>query len=235
MINSLIDVPDRDYDGVYFEGTVVDNNDPDKLERVRISCPGLYEGSDTTMFPWARSIRRMMFGGGQHVGQFGVPIIGTTVSFILDQGDPHHPIYLGYSLKDGNQVTEAGTNYPNRYGFKDPNGNLFYIDMTTKTVHFTHGNSGMTIDIAADGSITVNTPARATITSTGDITFTSQGKVQITGQEVDITSQSKVQVSASSEIDLTAATDIDLNATRLNGNISGQSDFTAGGGTVALP
>lgn len=178
MLTKLLSIDKNTYEGNIFTGTVVDNNDPLKLERVKVSVTGLYEG-DTTLFPWCVSFKRMFFGSGSGYGEFGVPRQGSKVAVMLQHGDPHFPIYLGAILQSGNPVAEAATNYPNRYGFKDPVGNLFYIDMTSGEVKFQH-KSGTTITIANNGDVTVTAVGNVTETITGNLAISAGGTINIT-------------------------------------------------------
>lgn len=165
MLNNLQQIERHDYEGNWFVGTVVANNDPEKLERVKVTIPGLFEDAED-LLPWVAPVR---FGSvpnkpGAHGSFGGVPTVGSVVWVILQDGNPQYPLYSGSPIMKGGPVAEALVNYPNRRGFKDPAGNLYYSDNTpgSNIVTFRHA-SGTTITVNNDGS--VNIAAVATITS----------------------------------------------------------------------
>jgi hypothetical protein len=160
MFNTLLDVEDATYENQLIIGKVIANDDSGetvgpKLERVRAFVPGLYEGDTVTDYPWIFPKQPSLFGNGTGFGRFGVPDIGAYILIELQNGDPHFPYYVGGVLIDGLQISEAGTNYPNRYGFKDSVGNIFFVDKTSGEVKFQH-KSGTVIDILNDGTTTVH-------------------------------------------------------------------------------
>lgn len=217
MLQNLLDIDRPDYYKNIFKGVVVDNNDPLKLERVRVQVIGLYEGTDLTLFPWCISFKRLWFGSGSGFGEFGVPRLGSVVAIMLQHGDAHFPIYLGSALEKGNTVPDAATNYPNRYGFKDPVGNIFFVDMQTHEVKFTHV-SGTVLDIAANGDVSITGVGNGTVTVPG--TLTLQGNLTV----------------------IKGTTSITLQTPSLDFAVTGTSQFTGGGSvdisgasSVALP
>lgn len=71
-----------------YEGPVVDNKDPKKLGRVRVSIPGIADPTGWA-FPlgWAGA-------GGKKRGGWHPPPIGAEVGVMFKMGDPDHPRYL---------------------------------------------------------------------------------------------------------------------------------------------
>lgn len=212
MINNLLDVEKGNYEKNVFRGVVVDNNDPLKLERIKVSIVGLYESNDTSVLPWCVSFKRMFFGSGAGYGEFGVPRLGSVVAVMLQHGDPHFPVYMGAILQSGNEVAEAATNYPHRYGFKDPVGNIFYVDMQSGEVKFQH-KSGTHITINNDGSVNITTEGNVTETIKGNLTLTVTGNylLDVTGT-VDLMSDGTMDLTATGNLGLTAPR-IDANQT----------------------
>jgi phage baseplate assembly protein gpV len=191
MFHTLLETESADYKNLLIVGKVIVNDDSSetvgpKLQRIKVSVPGLYEG-DSANFPWVFPKQQSLFGIGDGFGTFGVPAINSYVLIELQDGDPLRPVYVSGILLQGLQLVEAGVNYPFRYGFKDPAGNLFYIDTKTgsQEVKFVH-KSGTTINILDSGAITIsaggqditltanNLIINANIQTTG--TLTSNGK-----------------------------------------------------------
>lgn len=251
MLRSLLSVKTPDYDGLIFKGVVVANNDPLKLERVKIKIPGLYDDQDQSLYPWCISFKRMTFGNGSGFGEFGVPSLGAVVGVFLQQGDPHYPVYMGSPLQVGMTLAEAAVNYPNRYGFKDPAGNLFYVDMTSGDVKFAHNsgtevlindtvvklthNAGTEVLIDEDVfKVTHSTGTIIEIDASGNIIATGAGNgtVQVTGI---LTLQGSVT-------NIVGTTSLTLTTPSLGFAVTGTSTFTGGGSinmsgasSVALP
>lgn len=213
MFSNPDDLEPPDLNGKVFIGQVVDNNDPKKLERVRVTIPGLYEGS-TADLPWCAPKVGKMFGNKAGVGVFSVPDLGTWVFVELQDGNAHYPLYTGSPVQTRADLPEADANYPNRYGFKDKAGNIIYVDPTSgqNTIRVQHA-SGTEIRINNDGSI--NITAVATITSSAP-QWNHTGNMQLTGNLVQIGNQ-----------EVTG----DITAT---GTITGETDVIGGGNEISL-
>lgn len=171
MFKSLIDLDPNDYKDVFFLGVVVANDDSGEkemkyTERIKVRIPGLYVSSNPAELPWCIPFKHRLFGSMSGQGSFCVPSIGSTVVVILQQGDPHSPAYIGSLLLDANTIAEFKTNYPRRYGFKDPAGNLFLVDTTDGqvTMQVQH-KSGTTITVSDSGAITITGVDTMTVTA----------------------------------------------------------------------
>lgn len=184
-MNNLSDTPNQDYSDVIFQGLVVANNDPERLERIKVSVKGLYEGSN---LPWCMPYKHRLFGskqGGQ--GVFAVPTVGSRVYVILQQGSPEHPMYSGSLLAKGATHATFTTNYPNRYGLIDPAGNIIFVDTTPGQVqmHLAHV-SGTTLHIAPNGAVTINTPTTLDISAGGNVTISSGTHIGLAAPRIDL-------------------------------------------------
>lgn len=171
MLNSphSNDQQPQDLKNVFYKGKVLDNNDPDKLFRVRVQVNGLMEGVPESL-PWVAPFKGGLFPNSPSgaFGTFGlVPAIGTEVTIFFDQGDQHCPYYAAFPVQMGQIVAEALTNYLYRYGFKDPEGNLFMIDSSPganpKLKIQLAGGFVMTVDGA--GNVNINTPGNFNVTA----------------------------------------------------------------------
>lgn len=74
------------YLGLY-DGTVVNNADPELLGRVRVNIPGLIEPESA----WAEPVGTA--GGSAQKGDFNVPELGASVTVQFLMGDPDRPKY----------------------------------------------------------------------------------------------------------------------------------------------
>lgn len=188
----------NDYEGQFFIGTVVDNQDPEKAERLRIRIPNLL-GTETPddQLPWARPVKHRNQGPKTGVMSMAVPAIGSKMVVVLQNGDPYHPLYLGGLVTKQDVPELLTTNYPNRYGLIDTKNNQFYVDTQTGDVEFKH-HSGTKIHIDPDGAVDI------LIVKTLDVTVQDKTNVTITGDTtVDITGTTSVSVTGTADVSVT--------------------------------
>ena len=158
-VSNLNDVMNAapDYDGVYFIGTVVDNQDPTGQHRFKATVPGLYDEGD---LPWIGFKRDSPFGNGSNWGTHGSPAIGSMVVIQLQNGSAMHPICEGFLTLSGH--ADPAFADPNSWGFRDPHGNLFVINGSEGTLSFTH-QSGTVINIGSGGETSVVSPTSVSV------------------------------------------------------------------------
>ena len=75
----------------FYRAYVVDNQDTEKLGRVKIRIPALHEHSTT--YPWAYPAT--LTGFGFQTGMFITPPVGSLVWVTFEYSDEHRPIYFG--------------------------------------------------------------------------------------------------------------------------------------------
>lgn len=200
--NTFNEIKPPDYSNPFL-AKVVFNNDPDKLQRIKVTIPGVLEGK-TDDLPWIAPVLYSPFGVTASAGVVHVPAVGSFAVVSFQDGQLYYGLGIGsLAIKDYTPDPILLTNYPNRRGWKDPSGNLFYIDNKSGsvTVHFKH-ISGTTIDISNSGRVTVhaendlyvtapNVNITADVQITGDITHdgntthtgdtTQTGNIAVTG------------------------------------------------------
>jgi Type VI secretion system/phage-baseplate injector OB domain/Gp5 C-terminal repeat (3 copies) len=136
------------------EGVVKDNKDPDKLGRIKVKVKELTEGIDDKDLPWAIPLFAHVDGalGGDEFkrsGTFFVPRIGTKVLVEYQDGDPHHPIYSGYTVDDKSKLKEVKKNYPDRSIIRFSNGTFILLDVKTNEC-IIHSPGDMDIIVQGD-------------------------------------------------------------------------------------
>lgn len=157
MLNNLQQLDTIDFRGHIFIGVVRFNNDPLRLERIKVSIPGVFDSSNEAELPWVAPLAEGPIPNGSGFGSFGlVPPVGSKVFVQFQHGNPLYPVYYGSPIVQGDRVAEANVNYPNRYGWRDPRGNVFYVDTTEggNVIRLQHA-SGTTITINNDGSVSL--------------------------------------------------------------------------------
>lgn len=181
MLDNMNDQDKPNYSG-YFIGTVLVNDDPNKIERIKVTIPNLFEGAADTI-PWLGKKKVELFADAKDgtYGTFGlVPAVGTQVIVSFQDSNPLYGLYEGFPHQSNERVAEALVNYLYRYGFKDPAGNLFMVDTKPGAVeilvqHF----SGTLLKIKNDGSIDLI--AKGPITSSAP-SWNHTGNINITGK-----------------------------------------------------
>lgn len=223
MLNSMAQQEQQtDFTTAILLGTVVNNLDPEKAERLQVTIKGLIEGPVSTL-PWVMPCRPRTSAVG-----IDVPSVGDQVYIMLQNGDIHYPVWIGRHLRVNALPVELSTNYPNRYGWKDTAGNVFYVDKTPGSVKiYVKHKSGTTIEIVESGDLTATVVANLTAAVTGNISGTAGGNLSMTAGGTGT-------VHATGNLTLSTDANLTLSASNLDFNITGTSTFT-GGGTVNLP
>jgi uncharacterized protein involved in type VI secretion and phage assembly len=189
-------------------GLVTNNQDPDKLGRVKVKFPWL---SDTDESWWARVASPM---AGKERGAFFLPEVDDEVLVAFEHGDPRFPYVLG-ALWNGNDTpfltNEDGKN--DLRVIKSRSGHTIVLNDKDgeETIEIVDKSGKNTIVVSSkDDTIQITADADLSITS-------KNGKVKIAGSGIELTSQADVKVEASGNLELKA-----------NGNA------TVKGATIAL-
>lgn len=178
-------------------GMVEDNNDPEKLGRlkVRISPYMDFEPED---IPWACPTLGT-HGNISNAGGLNVPEIGSQVRVYFPSHDLTAPYYMGAELNELNRTTFFDENYPETYGYKDSVGNFLKINKAKRTVQIQHSSTS-NLRVAPDGSMQVALSNGAYFTLDNHNSFElNVGAVDITG-----TANGSLSVKADFLIDLDA-------------------------------
>ena len=181
----------------YILGHVIDNNDPERRQRVKVLVPGLFEGP-VAQIPWILPSPSSAFGMNGSCTSVNVPEVGTPVRLQLQNGDPAYGVLEGYVqteavLKD----PELYTNYPHRRGWRDPARNLFYIDTSAGVSRiFLRHSSGTTISIDTSGQVTVQ--------CVKSVVLTAEENIQASATNISLNASNSIALSAGSSISLQA-------------------------------
>ena len=138
-LNEFIDeISKIDY-SIFYRGTVVDNNDPENLGRVRVRVPQIYgaEGdreSDIYVPTYAIPLATpaIMVGAGNNTGAYLIPNIGDTVFVTYENGDSKLPMYFGGILTKGGTNKFIGTDGVNGGELYNASDNDFNTDITNR-------------------------------------------------------------------------------------------------------
>ena len=130
-------------------GTVVDNNDPLMLGRVKVEIQGIFEGAASTL-PWVRRKTDTLFCGTD-CECFDVPEIGSIVEVKWNY-DENTPMYSGAPYSKKHQTSEFTNNYPYEAGFKF-GPHVIKFDKVSELLTITNGKATVVLDPLGDCSV----------------------------------------------------------------------------------
>jgi phage protein D len=147
--------------GALVIGIVTNNNDPDKLGRVRVKYPTLDEGLEGW---WARIVA---IGSGKDRGQLMMPLVGDEVLVGFEGGDTHKPYVLG-TLWNGKDTPGELVHTDGSYHLKTDEQILMNAkeDVTIKT------DKNMTVEIKGDSSEKVDKGLKVKVGASEDVSVT---------------------------------------------------------------
>lgn len=138
-----------------YRGEVIDNNDPNKLGRVKVNVFGIFDGIDPSCLPWAIPATSIFSGAGAGFGHFTVPEVNSYVWCFFEEGDMYQPVYFAEALDGVHGLpSERTTNYPSRKVLKAKNGIVIYIDDSANEIKVEHP-TGAYLKIDGSGNVTI--------------------------------------------------------------------------------
>lgn len=221
---------DDKYDGLMI-GTVVENNDPLGIARIKVQIPNVLD-NDQGPIPWCLPSKKSPFGQGLNYGVYGSPKVGSHVRVSFQGGDPQHPVYEC----DEYLAAHANPKFkdPNTWGFKDPGGSELWVDVATGAWEFTHqsgttlkydGQGDLTLHVAKDastdivGTETTTVGSNSTKTIQGNLNFTVVGNATIDVQgALSATIGGGATLGVTGDADVTASGAVSISGSSVNLN-----------------
>ena len=148
-------------------GTVVDNNDPDKLGKIKVTSPGIFEGT-TDQLPCIRRKNDTAFCGDD-AELFDVPTIGSVVEVKWNY-DENTPMYSGAPNSKKHTSNVFTQNYPYEGGIRFGQC-IIKFDKATNLMTLTNGKCFIQMDPLGNMSFTCT--GSTSITSSRDLTITA--------------------------------------------------------------
>ncbi len=202
--------------GIYF-AVVTQNQDPEKLERIKVRLPWLDSG-EQDQTEWAQLATPME---GDKFGWYALPDIEDVVAVGFVAGDVKRPIILGgvWSKTDAPpESNEGGKNdfrgYTSRAGHRlifddSSSGKVVFADKTTKLMigvgQMGSGGSGENMCAVHKPPMAGSQGVSIAATS-GTFELTAKGKLTIkAGQNVKINAKTTVNIKAGSSLKLSGA------------------------------
>jgi len=218
-----------------FTGTVVDNNDPERRQRVKVRIPDVHRGIGDADLPWAR--KKDGSGAAAGVGEVRVPPVGAKVSVEFRNGDQYQPEYGGTPVSDDVGVEDSFPNYPNSYGWVDQAGNSVIIDTTdgSNSITITHC-SGTVIQIDNTGKIKLSAADNILMEGQGDIAFKCNGKFSVDAGAGIALKGNGASIGMEGSMDIRGSNvQVQGGSVHLKGNVQATNDPTVTGASPAGP
>ena len=204
MLNNATDYKPQVLQGKIAKGTVVVNNDPLMLGRIRVRISSLHpQELEDENIPWVMTKNFFSCVNGQ--GNANIPDIGTECWILFPNDDITSGIFLG-ALP--NIKLELSEDYPFTYGFIDRSGSLFAANTQKDSYTFYHV-SGTFFTIDGAGHVEFDTasnpvgpnasserPKGLTMNINGDWTVNVLNKIKFTCDSFDIVCQKQFTVKA---------------------------------------
>ena len=214
-----------------YVGKVVDNNDPDKLKRVKVLID-LWDYLTDEELPWVRQKGDGSTGNSPDNTQHNIPEIGSEVRVSFPTNNPEEPEYSGIETTVANRCSVFDESYPHTYGNKDSAGNVIMHNKETGISVFQH-NSGTTIQMDKDGALTITSVAGGCIhidsmgnctMNVPNMTINVDDTFKVNATTIDLFAKNKI-VAQGAIISSTATNEIDNNAPILNMNGSSATNI----------
>jgi uncharacterized protein involved in type VI secretion and phage assembly len=150
-----------------YRGSVVANEDPSGLGRVRVSCPEVLGDGESS---WATPVVPY---AGKGVGLFLIPPVGASGWVEFEGGDPGLPIWAGCYWADGEVPADPAA----------PATKMLKTDGLTLTMDDTSGSGGLSIKVASPA---VSTEMTVKLTSSGIELAIGSSKVLLSTTSVSV-------------------------------------------------
>jgi uncharacterized protein involved in type VI secretion and phage assembly len=175
-------------------GIVTNNQDPDKMHRVKVKFPWLADGQESW---WAR-IASPMAGKGR--GAYFLPEVDDEVLVAFEHGDVRFPCVVG-SLWNGkdNPPTTNDDGQNNIREIKSRSGHILRLDDKNGSEKIE------VIDKTGGNSLTISS-------SDNSITIKCTGRMKLQANGIEIKSDSDIQIQAQSTMDVKASATMDIQA-----------------------
>jgi len=208
---------------VIYVGTVVNGNDPQKMGRVTVRVPHIFDNVADGDLPWA--IPDRMAGPAGNVGGSAscmIPLAGSKVYVFFQLGNIHSPIYSTDILNTQFFAsTVFGAEYPNAWGFSD-GSNYLKINRATGDILIQNAVNSL-INIAPDGTITV--------TSVKDLNVNVTGTTTVNSPTVIVNATDTTVNSDNVTVNATTST---VNATSVTVTASASATVTVGASSISV-
>lgn len=201
-----IDKDRKDPYSMEYTGTVVDNNDPKHLKRVKVNLE-IWDYLTDDQLQWVIP-EGSGKGNNANSDEQDIPEVGSEVAVYFRNNDPNDPRYKGAEITEETKCSLFDEDYPNTYGKKDSAGNFTMHNKRTGISVF-HHNSGTQIQMDPDGSYTITGKSGCVAHCDAD------GNWQFKGTSMKFVMDEEINMQAT-RVKITAENGLDLNGGEVN-------------------
>jgi type VI secretion system secreted protein VgrG len=219
--------------------TVTDNNDPDKMSRVKVAYnwPGKDHDSD-----WIR-VGSFYTGGDDRKGMQFIPEKEAQVIIGYELDRPELPFIMTslYPKKDGMRSRKGNNDEKTIY---TKAGNLIELidkqgENKIQITNVNNADTAIQIEFKDNGTITLKTNGKVNIEAQENISIKAKQKISFEAQEIEMKADNKTTIKATSiSIEADATAEIKANASAkmssANTEVSGDAMTTIKGGLVKI-
>lgn len=215
---------EQEVDRVYepMIGIVTDNQDPDKLMRVKVKLPALSSEDQTWWVPV------VSMGAGKDRGWFFLPEVDDEVLVAFEHGDINHPVVIGrlWNGKDAPPDTNGGSN--ERRVLVSRSGSRIELDDENNKITVKDGGGIGEVTFAADdNTLTMEAKSGDVVIQcpNGELQILVDGEISLkANQNLDIRSDGKTQLGAGSGLKLDGSGQVAITAGAVDLNPGGVPD-----------
>jgi uncharacterized protein involved in type VI secretion and phage assembly len=191
-------------------GIVSNNQDPDKLGRVKVKFPWLVEDDESN---WAR-VASPMAGPGHGVSF--LPDVDDEVLVAFENGDPRSPFVLGalWNGVDKPPSEKDGDDKNDLLVVRSRSGHVIVLDDTSGAEKI------QIVDKTKKNKLVIDSSSNAlTIEADGDITLkAAKGTITLDAKSIAVKSSAEAKVEAGSTLDLKASATLTVKGATVNIN-----------------
>lgn len=169
----------------FYYGVVVDNNDPEKLRRIKVRIEDLHgteqEIPDSDL-PWAIQFRPTFLGGDVNLSTTAIPRIGSNVIITHNRGDIHQPAYMFELSHNSNRMEKGEEDYPDSYVLRDSDDNFWHVNLVQDKLDIKF-NGDEFIEITANRETTIGENNTKTVIGNELNTIQGTRTTEVTGDE----------------------------------------------------
>ena len=214
-----------------FRATVVDNDDPEKRGRLKLSIPSVL-GNDVVS-GWA--LPCAPYGGAADQGFFFIPEIDSAVWVEFEAGSLDYPIWVGtFWGKPGGNSEVPKPNKPDGTEESDvqsPPTRKIIKTLKGHTIQLEDADNGDLVMLleATNGNLIVMNSDGIKITESKNkttITLNDSGLIVEAAKDIELKADGGIKITASKDLELKATGDIKMDAVNVKVKVSGSMDVS---------
>lgn len=157
----------------FYVGKVLNNEDPKKLGRVKVSIVEIFGEQPVEKLPWCSPFLNSP-------SEFNCPEVGDLIVVYFPYGIAYFPFFFGHWHLTTNHDSLFDADYPNTVGFNRGGFSITY-NKVKKEYTISHPE-GTTVSIGGDGTISFNTNKNLNINAKEGVNISSDGNISISGK-----------------------------------------------------